>query len=374
MQKKLLTLAVAGVLAAPAAALADVTVYGTVDTGIRQQSKIATTTVTIPSGVPGVPNISVVTAEDSQLQMFNNPRTTNRWGLKGSEDLGGGMRMNFTLEGTYTSDATGDSLDGFNRKSIIGLSTGTWAVDWGRDYTVNFKSQGIYDPMSFTYTGITPAAGTNVAGTRSDDMVTAGFKLGVVNLRVDYALGEVAGQGSWGTRTGVGVDGAAGPVKWTVAFSTQKDPVDGSMKTTTTNFGGAYTMGAFTFRAGYSNTEYKESNIVAFAKAETPMFLLGAQYAISPTMNGRLGYYSTKFEHDGIEEGKRGLIIVALDYYLSKSTTAYVAFDRHTFKDLNFGINATGAVTNPSFENGTVAGQRSADGSTGITVGMVHAF
>jgi len=40
MHKKLLTVAVAGALAAPLAAMADVTVYGTIDTGIRSTSKV----------------------------------------------------------------------------------------------------------------------------------------------------------------------------------------------------------------------------------------------------------------------------------------------------------------------------------------------
>ena len=48
MQKKLLTVAVAGALALPVAAIADVTVYGTIDTGLRNISKLAT-----PTKAPG---------------------------------------------------------------------------------------------------------------------------------------------------------------------------------------------------------------------------------------------------------------------------------------------------------------------------------
>jgi predicted porin len=146
MQKKLLTVAVAGALAAPVAAMADVTVYGTIDTGVRQQSKVVTTG----------------TNDDSLLTVTDGMRTTNRWGLRGSEDLGGGLRANFTLEGQYASDTgggpgpstagqqttTGAPQGLFQRKAVVGLSGGAWSVDLGRDYTVNFKSQGIYDPMS----------------------------------------------------------------------------------------------------------------------------------------------------------------------------------------------------------------------------------
>lgn len=356
MQKKLLTVAVASALALPAVAFADVTVYGTIDTGIRNISKINTATGT-----------------GSKLDVANNTRTTNRWGLKGSEDLGGGLKANFTLEGQYNSD-TGEGPGGlsgtvdatststaapvsvkgglFQRKSIVGLSKGGNSVDLGRDYTVNFKAQGIYDPMSYTYTGITPAAGGNTAGVRSSNMVTAGFRFGTGGVRVDYALGEVVAQSSWGTRTGFMGDFAFGPVTITGAYSSMKDAATGNITTKTTNFGGKYAMGAFTFRAGWSQTDVDAGN-------KTPLLMFGVQYAMSPTLNGRVGYYSGKTENAaGAEVATSKLTIVALDYSLSKSTVLYVEFDRK-------GLTGTAAST-------AVGAQ--ADGSTGLGVGVMHAF
>lgn len=344
MQKKLLTVAVASALAMPAVALAQVTVYGTMDGGLRNQTKAVT------AGGDG----SVMTATDGL-------RTTNRWGLRGSEDLGGGLMANFTLEGQYASDSGGGpgSAAGvgnqgiFQRKSIVGLSKGGNSVDIGRDYTVNFKAQGIYDPMSYTYTGIAPTAGTNVAGTRSSNMVTAGFRFGTGGVRVDYALGEVVDE-SWGTRTGFMGDFAFGPVTIAGAFSTVKDAATGTVSTDTTNIGGVYRMGAFTFRAGWSSTEVENTS-------ETPMWMLGAQYAFSPTLNGRVGYYNTTFEDAaGNELGKRKVAIVALDYVLSKRTTAYFAFDRHNLSGNQVGTNVLGVASN--------------DGATGISAGIAHSF
>lgn len=347
MQKKLLTLAVASALAVPAVAFAQVTVYGTIDTGVRNISKIAT-----PGGAA---------ASDSVLDVANNTRTTNRWGLKGSEDLGGGLMANFTLEGQYASDSGGGpgSAAGvgnqglFQRKSIVGLSKGGNSVDLGRDYTVNFKAQGIYDPMSYTYTGITPSAGGNVAGTRSSNMVTAGFRFGTGGIRVDYAAGETVGDNGLGTRIGFMGDFAFGPVTVAGAFSTLE--ATATSDTTTTNIGAVYNMGAFTFRGGWSNTETDVPNV------ETPMILLGVQYAMSPTLNGRVGYYDQKVETAGVVGAKVKTFIVALDYYLSKRTTAYVEFDRVTLNDT---ANAAALAA---------AGSRT-DGSTGIGVGIAHSF
>jgi predicted porin len=351
MQKKLLTMAVASALAMPAVALAQVTVFGTMDGGLRNQTKALT-----------------ATGDDSIMTATDGLRTTNRWGLRGSEDLGGGLMANFWLEGQYASDngggpgssATGAATSAanqglFQRKAVVGLSKGGNSVDIGRDYTVNFKAQGIYDPMSYTYTGITPTAGTNTAGVRSSNMVTAGFRFGAGGVRVDYALGEVVGE-SWGTRMGVDADFAFGPVTIAGAYSTVDDTATGNLSTDTMNIGAVYRMGAFTFRAGWSNTNAETG---PGADTDTPMFVLGAQYAISPTLNGRVGYYDTKFETNGAETGSRKVTIVALDYILSKRTTAYFAFDRTA-------IDGTASTS--------VLGVASADGATGLSAGIAHSF
>jgi predicted porin len=310
-------------------------VYGTIDGGLRNQSKVN-------DGAGG---------DDSVLQQLGSYRTTNRWGLKGSEDLGGGLRANFTLEGFYTSDDNSDTLDGFNRKSIVGLSGGAWSVDVGRDYTVNFKANGIMDPMSFTYTGITTTAGpTFTAGTRDNNLITAGFRFGTGGIRVDVGLGESLGTAASGDRIGVGADFAFGPVTVAAALSTEETAVN--VDTQTTNLGAAYKLGAFTIRGGINMREIDNGN-------EDSQWMAGLQYGFSPALNGRVGYYNwTTDNAGGTEIGAKKVLIVALDYYLSKSTTAYVEFDRQNFEGTQLG---------------TAAGDLR-DGATGIGAGIVHAF
>jgi predicted porin len=339
MQKKLLTVAVASALAVPLAAFADVTVYGTIDGGLRTSNKLDDGTG----------------ATDSKFEQLGSYRTTNRWGLKGSEDLGGGLMANFALEGFYTSSDNTDTLDGFNRKSYVGLSKGGSEVHVGRDYTANFKSQGIYDPMSYTFTGVTPAAGTNTAGVRDNNLITAGFRFGSGGIRVEYGLGEAVGAGASGDRLGFMADFAFGPVTVTGAYSSEETGV--SVDTKTTNLGGKYGMGALTFRFGISSTEVDTPG----AKAETDLLLLGVQYKMSPTLSGRVGYYDRGTKTAGADTGSAKTFIVALDYSLSKSTTAYVEVDRVTLDTL-----ADAAAT------GSAGARR--DGSTGMGVGIVHAF
>jgi len=362
MQKKLLTVVVAGAFAMPAAALAQVTVYGTIDGGLRHQSKG-----------------QVVGGDERNLVVTDGLRTTNRLGFKGSEDLGGGLMANFTMEGQHNSD---DGARAWNtqRKSVVGLSKGGMSLDIGRDYTVNFKTQGIYDPMSYTYTGITPAAGTNTAGVRFSNLVTAGFRFGPGGIRVDYTTGAnptsttaaPAGaaaaaapqDGAPGDDTGDGFgingDFAFGPVTVAAAFSTvEADNLGNAVETT--NIGAAYKMGAFTFRAGWSNTE------ADLTSSESPMYMLGVQYAISPTLNARFGYYNLETENAaGAITLERKQFIVALDYNLSKRTIAYVAFDR---MDLGSDTVATPVVNLGGAQSGNLL-----DGASGLSVGIAHSF
>jgi len=372
MQKKLLTVAVAGALAAPVSAMAAVTVYGTIDTGVRMQTDVVTATGT-----------------DSLLTVTDGNRTTNRWGLRGSEDLGGGLKANFTLEGQYASDTgggpgpstagqtvtTGAPQGLFQRKAVVGLSGGAWSVDLGRDYTVNFKTQGIYDPMSYTYTGITPAAGNNVAGTRFSNLITAGFRFGTGGIRLDYAMGEVAGDNSNGSAYGINGDFAFGNLTLAAAFSTRSvtTVAFGDVTQDTLNFGGAWKMGNFTFRAGYSTSEYSAD--IGGLDAETPMILAGVQFAFSPTLNGRFGFYTMDFDVAGNNLGSRDWLIFAIDYYLSKNTTLYAAIDINNMDGQSITVNGnTGVVTAGANGQGSVMGVNSADGSTGFSVGIAHAF
>ncbi|MEX2198647.1 MAG: porin [Burkholderiales bacterium] len=342
MQKKLLTIVVAGAFAMPVAALAQVTVYGTIDGGLRNQSKAGPA-----SG-------------ETNLVVTDGLRTTNRLGFRGSEDLGGGLMANFTMEGQHRSD-TGDLDWNTARKSVVGLSKGGMSLDIGRDYTVNFKTQGIYDPMSYTYTGITPAAGTNTAGVRFSNLVTAGFRFGTGGIRVDYTTsgGQTASQdGPAGDDTGDGIgvnaDFVFGPVTLGAAFSTVEANAAGA-GIDTMNIGAAFKFGAFTIRAGWSNTENDATTV------ETPLWMVGLQYAISPTLNFRAGYYNMETETGGVTGQERKQMILALDYYLSKRTTAYVAVDR---LDLN-----TGTVSLSGGQSGALG-----DGATGISVGLAHSF
>jgi predicted porin len=366
MNKKLMAAAVAGALAIPAVAFAQssVTLYGTIDTGIRNQSKVIDTSTTPAS-------------DGTVTSMTDGLYRTNRWGMKGSEDLGGGLKANFKLEGQYSSDTGAGPSGGatFARSSWVGLSSGGMEFHLGRDYTVNFKTWGKYDPMGYNFTGMTPNV-RFTAGVRSSNMIQASANFDGGGVMVDYALGEAIGSTSKGARYGIGGHFNVSGVTVAAAYSTAKDGAgNGNQKDTT--IGASYAMNQFTFKLGYAQTKWDSNwsgalngggaNGGWYAPSATGqldkarMIALGVGYAFSDRVVGRIGYYDIKSTgFAAADDGKSKDTVLAVDYHLSKRTTAYVEVD-HTAMDGS-------AVGTP------VDGRKSNDGTTGLGVGIAHTF
>ena len=118
MKKHLIAAAVVSAFAAPAMAQ-NVTVYGVLDVGYNY------TDTDVTGG-----NSSVV----------DNSLVTSRIGLRGSEDLGGGLKADFQIEGTFhpsygelgtnTADTNGTKL--FDREAWVGVSGNFGAIRIGR--------------------------------------------------------------------------------------------------------------------------------------------------------------------------------------------------------------------------------------------------
>jgi predicted porin len=78
----------------------------------------------------------------SLLQMQGDDLESNKWGLKGAEDLGGGLKTVFTLENGFDA-GTGALAQGgpeFGREAFVGLASdtlGTLTVGRQDDPTVD---------------------------------------------------------------------------------------------------------------------------------------------------------------------------------------------------------------------------------------------
>ena len=130
MQKKLIALAVAGLVSAPAFAQSNVTIYGVVDMGVSHRSD------------------NVLSGVKSQTAVNSGQQSGNRLGFRGTEDLGNGLKAGFVLEQGFTVDDGQSRTDGvWSRQSFLTLSGGFGTVAFGRQYSPQFNMVAAIDPF-----------------------------------------------------------------------------------------------------------------------------------------------------------------------------------------------------------------------------------
>src|ERR1700730_6643015 len=116
MKKTLMVAALSGVFATAAHAQSSVTLYGLIDAGL-----------TYTNNQGGQHN----------FKMTSGSVNGSRWGLRGAEDLGGGLKAIFTLENGFNinNGTLGQQGREFGRQAFVGLSSMEYgAITLGRQY------------------------------------------------------------------------------------------------------------------------------------------------------------------------------------------------------------------------------------------------
>ena len=116
MKKSLLALAALTAFAGAASAQSSVTLFGIVDAGVARLSGGGKT----------------------KIGMTNSGYNSSRFGVRGVEDMGGGMQAGFWLEGQLTNDDGNAAGLNFQRRSTVSLMGGFGEIRMGRDYTPTF--------------------------------------------------------------------------------------------------------------------------------------------------------------------------------------------------------------------------------------------
>jgi len=172
MKKTLLAAALLAGFAGVAQAETSVTLYGIIDTGLGYNK------------ISGAGD-----ANGSRFGMINGVQNGSRWGLRGSEDLGDGLRAVFQLESGFDS-GNGRSAQGgrlFGRQATVGLASDSWGqLDFGRQTNIASKYFGSIDPFGAGFGQANIGVGLSAANTqRYDNMVMyqtpsfSGFQFGV---------------------------------------------------------------------------------------------------------------------------------------------------------------------------------------------------
>jgi len=130
MQKKIIALAVAGLVSGAAFAQTNVTIYGIADMSYVYASD------------------SYNSNTDSIHKMYSGGQSGSRLGFKGTEDLGNGLAANFRLEQGINMDDGGAGQNGslYSRWATVGLSGKSWGeVQFGRRDTLSDELIGGFD-------------------------------------------------------------------------------------------------------------------------------------------------------------------------------------------------------------------------------------
>jgi predicted porin len=177
MNKKLVTLAVAAAMVAPAAAMADAVLYGKLNVGINYVDQDYTLL-----GQPGFEGWGL--SDNQAVRPLVSPFITtpqgpaNRVGVKGSEDLGNGLKAIYQIElGVSMSDSANTPTSGNDpitmRNSFVGLAGGWGTFLLGRHDTPLKISTGPLDLF---------------ADTLADYNNTVGFQ----DIRADNAIAYIS--------------------------------------------------------------------------------------------------------------------------------------------------------------------------------------
>ena len=317
MKKTTLSLAALALLAAGGAAQAqsNVQVYGLLDMGVDYAS-------------------DAKAGGGSLTRVTSGGMNTSRWGLRGSEDLGGGLKAVFQLEGGILMD-TGAS-DGvlFKRQANVGLEGGFGRVVLGRSFTNVYDTVIAFDPMGFAplYSWATsgPATGPSKYGftTAFDNLVKYSGKVGDFKFGASYGFGEQTTGARDSSKMGLSTVYTTGPVSlmatWervngnTVAATGNRD------KNTVWHIGGNYENGPLKLTA-----VVRDFKTVA-GKALTPdveatTYWGGVNYKINAaTLTGAIYHVNVKNVAGG-KDADPTMYVARYRYALSKRTDLYVS-------------------------------------------------
>jgi predicted porin len=339
MKKNMVALAVTAAFALPAFAQSSITLYGVIDEGINYTSNAG---------------------DKSAYQLESGYAQGSRWGLKGSEDLGSGLKAMFDLENGFDVNSGGLQEGGriFGRQAFVGLTAANYGtLTLGRQY------DSVVDYLAPT-TANGNWGGYLLSHPYDNDNTDNSFR---VNNTVKYMSPSFAGLQFGGTYSFSNETGFANNRTYSLggqytnggllvgaAYLDANNPgltTDGSIATDDANFiserlrifGGGinYTFGAATVGFAYSNTNVgqpsatdtsvyvgaitppnggtltalKFQNFEVNGKYQfTPAFFVGVQYVYTAaTMDATSGNENPKYHTFGL----------MADYNLSKRTDFY---------------------------------------------------
>jgi predicted porin len=343
MKKSLVVLAALTAFAGVASAQSSVTLFGVVDLAAR--------------------NVKNGNASIKSLSQDGN--ASSRLGFRGVEDLGGGMRAGFWIEGAISPD-TGGTGQNWQRRSTISLMGGFGEVRLGRDYTPTFWNHTIFDPFGTNGVGsqtnlMTVQGSTAVLSNGATTLVRANNTIGYFLPAMGGLYGQVmvaAGEGVNGNKyVGARLGYAAGPVNVAVALGNTE--VSATRDQKAMNIGASFNAGFMTVMAQYhvytvdnqTGADPKQKNALVGVLVPVGAGTIKASY-------GKVG--------GGATSNAASQIAAGYVHDLSKRTALYTHFSKIS--------NEAGARFVASGSGPAFGGSSNKPGSTAYEFGVRHSF
>ena len=213
MKKKLLALALAGLLTAPSVVLAEATWYGSFRAGISSSSG---NTVLYTPG--------------------------SRWGVKGSNEISDGLSAVYRYEENLDLKTT--TLLGGNRLSYVGLSGGFGTLTMGRVWGAEYNSTGAITDNSYFL-------GNSYGSYRLGPAVSYAISTGPVSLQLDAIMSDNPKSID---RMVFGASAGFGAGKVAVSYDSNSDN-ENQNKTTNTTLAGQVSFGSIRAYVGQATNK-----------------------------------------------------------------------------------------------------------------------
>jgi predicted porin len=363
-----MTLALAG---QHAFAQSSVTLYGVADVGIRYLTNANAN-------------------NDGKLFMTNGAITNSRFGLRGTEDLGGGLKAIFDLESgiDLQSGSQSDSHRLFNRNAYVGLDSRYGALTLGRQKTPLFDQlANTYDPLTvgnyFENAWLPVALG---AGLYADNAVKYNGTFGGLNVEALYSFGtdststgaggfsgNIPGHLGAGNAYGFTASYTAGPIS--IMAGVQQNSDNSNNKQTVYNANLVYAFSTAKIYVGYLRSK-DDTGFVDTLLAQQPYPstaplkrtgriddgpFAGVSWQVTPPLTLTGAFYYDHMRNataaDGtLGSGNRYAIVAVAEYALSKRTEIYGTVDFNK-------VNGAATVQLPGRNN-----------QTGVSIGVRNIF
>ncbi len=288
----------------PALAQSSVTIYGIADVMVEYRDHMDA-------------------AGHSRKSVTSGGMNTSRWGLRGTEDLGGGLKAVFNLEGEVGMDTGAAGSAFWGRQANVGLQGDFGRVVAGRSYTTAYDFILPYDPMGYApfYSWATSAG---AAGTRKDGMLTAASnlikyegKFGPVKLGASLAAGEGAAAGRYAA---LGAAYEADGFGAVLVLDRRDRQIGATSKEDVLHWGLSYDLKPV--KLFLAQRQYKKT-LTAGGEQKSAMSWVGATWSVSPQLDLTPVYYFQNVKTGPLTPNDPHLLALRAKYALSKRTWLY---------------------------------------------------